>query len=305
MVVQDIIPDKILLVEFQPIGPRRLRPEYKTLPLGIKTPGTIHDPRPGSQFPQIHPAGPPEGYLHQLPHRGPDYPGIDNPRFGNFHRGNTGRGRRNRGKGGRPPDRRGLIFFRRADEGRGRACRRGNRGSRRRRAHRRGNGGNRACRRRRGRFRERSRRGFGGNRIGRRENGLFAALRFSALRFRPGIRKNRGQGFGKGRQGRLPGSRRLPDRFGKIKNRLLQTFRPGTLRRIFRGQDYARLIRQFLFLRNFPGKILKDAVFKTFGGNFRDNFRPAPLALPDLGRLSARRSRSFGGAGKGSAGQKD
>jgi hypothetical protein len=288
MVVQDIIPDKILLVEFQPIGPRRLRPEYEALSFGIKAAGAVNNPRPGGQFPQIYPAGPPEGYLHQLSHRGPDYPGIGNPRFRNFHRGNTGRGGRNRRKGDRFPDRRSLVLLRGPDKRRGR----------RRVYRRRGRGG---------RFRDRGR-GGGGNRGCRRGKGLSGALGFRfrlGTGFRLRLRKNRGQGFGKSRQGRRRRRRGFPDRLGEIKNRLLQIVRPGTFRRIFRSQDRAGLIGKFPFRRIFRREILKNPVFKTFGNNFRNNFRLNIFAFPLPPRLAARQACPFGSTGKGAAGQKE
>jgi hypothetical protein len=78
MIVQDIIPDKILFIKFKPIGSGGFRPENKTLTLGIKPPGVVADTPPGPQLTQIYPPGSPEGDFHQLPHRGPDYPGINN-----------------------------------------------------------------------------------------------------------------------------------------------------------------------------------------------------------------------------------
>jgi hypothetical protein len=190
MVVQNIIPDKILLVEFQSVGPRGLGAENKTLPLRIQPPGSVNDPRPGPQFPQIDPAGPQEGYFHRLPHRGSDRPGVEDPRFGNFHRGGAGRRLGDRGQGNAFPDRRGRVLFRGADIGRGRRRNRGGKG------------------RRRGRSLDRGLNWSQGFRFDFVGTGGFHR------RFRLG--EDRGRGFREGRQRRFRRRERFFRGFGKI-----------------------------------------------------------------------------------------
>jgi hypothetical protein len=115
IIVQNIIPDKIFFVKFKNIGSRFHRPEDKALSLGIQTAGIILHPPALSQFPQIHPSGPPEGDLDKLAHSSPDNTGKDNLLF--LNGGGSPGGQIRQGSGGngqRFPDRRrrGLRFHR-------------------------------------------------------------------------------------------------------------------------------------------------------------------------------------------------
>jgi hypothetical protein len=103
MIIQNIIPDKVLFVKFKRIGSGCFRPEYKALSRrkgisafgsgsssGIKPPGIIAYSPAGAQFPQIYPAGPIEGNFHQLAHRSPDNPGKNDPLIFPDNRWNSG-----------------------------------------------------------------------------------------------------------------------------------------------------------------------------------------------------------------------
>jgi hypothetical protein len=66
IVIDNIILDKILFIEFKIKSTRLFRPEDKALTLRVQTAGNIGDSPPGPEIPKVHPAGPPKGNLHDL-----------------------------------------------------------------------------------------------------------------------------------------------------------------------------------------------------------------------------------------------